>query len=58
MKEYCVDLDVTFSSRIYVTAKDEESAKAQAVLIMEKDPHYFTRGGAYVDTKVTDVWEN
>lgn len=56
MKHYCVDLDVTFSSRLYVTAKDEESARAQALLLMNNNPHYLTRMGAHVNTEVTDAW--
>lgn len=55
-REYCVDMDVTFSARLHVYAKDEESAKAQALKIMESDPRYHTRLGAYVDTQITDVY--
>lgn len=57
MKEYCVDLDVTFSTRMYVYAKDEESAKAQAVLLVDNDPRYHTRMGAHVSTDVIDIFE-
>ena len=57
MKEYMVDMDVTFSARMYVYANDEESAKAQAVKLMNADPRYNTRLGAHVDTVVTDVFE-
>lgn len=57
MKEYCVDLDVTFSTRMYVYAKDEESAKAQAVLLVDNDPRYHTRMGAHVSTDVVDIFE-
>jgi hypothetical protein len=56
MKEYCVDLDVTFSSRLHVFAKDEESAKAQALKLMEDNPYYLGRNGTYVSTEVTDAW--
>mgnify|MGYP003322355294 CR=1 FL=1 len=56
IREYCVDMDVTFSARLYVYAKDEESAKVQALKIMEGDPRYHTRLGAYVDTQITDVY--
>lgn len=58
MKEYCVDLDVTFSARMYVYAKDEESARAQAVAQMDTDPRYHTRMGAHVSTEVTDAYIN
>lgn len=56
MKEYMVDMDVTFSARMYVYANDEESAKAQALKQMNADPRYNTRWGAHVDTRVTDVF--
>lgn len=56
MRQYCVDMDVTFSARMYVFAEDEESARAQALLMMEQDPRYHTRFGAYVNTEITDVW--
>lgn len=56
MKHYCVDLDVTFSSRLYVTARDEESARAQALALMNENPHYLTRFGAHVCSEVTDAW--
>ena len=57
MKEYMVEMDVTFSARMYVYANDEESAKAQAVKLMNADPRYNTRWGAHVNTEVTDVFE-
>ena len=58
MKEFYVDLDVTFSKRMYVYAKDEESAKAQAIDLLEKDPHYYTRMGAYISTDVIEIGIN
>jgi hypothetical protein len=57
MKKYCVDMDVTFSARMYVEAVSKEQAKRKAVSDMEKDPRYHTRWGAYVDTAVTDIYE-
>jgi hypothetical protein len=57
MKKYCIDMDVTFSARMYVEAESEEQAKRKAVNDMEKDPRYHTRWGAYVDTEVTDIYE-
>ena len=57
MKHYCVDMDVTFSSRIYVYAKDEESAKSIALNQMNNDPYYNTRMRAWVGTEVIDVFE-
>ena len=50
-------MDVTFSARMYVEAESEEQAKRKAVSDMEKDPRYHTRWGAYVDTAVTDIYE-
>ena len=58
MKEFYVDLDVTFSTRMYVYAEDEESARAQAVLLVDNDPRYHTRMGAHVSTDVIDIFEN
>lgn len=58
MKEYCVDMDVTFSARMYVTAKDEEQAKSIALAQMNSDPRYNTRFGAWVNTEVTDCYED
>lgn len=56
MKTYMVEMDVTFSARMYVYAQDEESAKVQALKIMNADPRCNTRWGAHVDTVVTDVF--
>ena len=56
MKEYMVDMDVTFSARMYVYANDEESARAQALKLMDADPRYHTRWGAHVNTEITDVF--
>ena len=50
-------MDVTFSARMYITAENEETAKQMAIEKMEKDPHYYTRFGAYVSTEVTDIFE-
>lgn len=55
MKEYTIDMDVTFSARMYVFANDAESAKAEAVKQMNADPRYNTRWGAHVETRVTDI---
>jgi hypothetical protein len=57
MKKFYVDLDVTFSTRMYVYAEDEESAKAQAVSLVDNDPRHHTRMGAHVSTDVTDIFE-
>lgn len=56
MKTYCIDMDVTFSARMYIEADDLESARAMAVDKMCANPHYHTRMGAHVSTKVTDAW--
>ena len=57
MKEFCVDMDVTFSARLYVYAKDEEQAKNIALAQMNSNPRYHTRFGAWVNTEVTDSYE-
>lgn len=57
MKEYCIDMDVTFSARMYIEAENEESARETAIEMMDKDPRYHTRWGAHVSTEVTDIFE-
>ena len=57
MKEFYVDLDVTFSTRMYVYAEDEESARSIAINKINDDPHYNTRNGCWVSTEVTDIFE-
>mgnify|MGYP003433723299 FL=1 len=57
MKTYCIDMDVTFSARMCIEADDLESAKKLAEERMNADPYYHTRNRAWVDTKVTDAWE-
>jgi hypothetical protein len=57
MKEYCVDMDVTFSARMYIKADNEETAKKIAMSRMNQDPRYHTRWGAHVNTEITDVFE-
>lgn len=56
MKTYCIDMDVTFSTRMYISAQDEESARKEALSRMIQDPHYHTRMGAHVNTEITDAW--
>lgn len=50
-------MDVTFSARMYIEADDLESAKRLAEERMNADPYYHTRNRAWVETKVTDAWE-
>ena len=56
MKTYCIDMDVTFSARMFIEADDLESAKKLAKGRMNADPRYHTRMGAHVSTEVTDAW--
>jgi hypothetical protein len=51
-------MDVTFSARMYVEARDIESAKKLAEKRMNADPRYHTRMGAHVSTEVTDAYED
>lgn len=54
-----VEMDVTFSVRMYeVEAESEEQAKTMAIEAINKDPRYYTRWGAHVNTEVTDVFED
>lgn len=57
MKTYCIDMDVTFSARMCIEADDLESAKKLAEERMNAEPYYHTRNRTWVDTKVTDAWE-
>lgn len=58
MKTFMVEMDVTFSARMYIEAESEEAAKAKAISDMNRDPRYHTRWGAHVDTEVTDIFED
>lgn len=57
MKEFMVEMDVTFSARMYIEADNEETAKKIALAKMKQDPRYHTRWGAHVNTEITDVFE-
>lgn len=57
MKTYCIDMDVTFSARMYIEADDLESAKRLAKGRMNADPYYHTRNRVWVETEVTDAYE-
>ena len=56
MKTYCIDMNVTFSARMYVEARDIESAKKLAEKRMNADPYYHTL--TWVATEVTDAYED
>ena len=58
MKNYCVDIDITMSVRVYVDAKDNESAEEKASELVKKDPYYYSKDGTYVTHEVTDVSES
>lgn len=58
MKEFTIEMDVTFSARMYIEANDLETAKKIAVEQMWNDPRYHTRNGAMVDAVITDAWED
>ena len=57
MKKFYVDLDVTFSRRMYVYAKDEETARVKAMAIAEDDTYSFARKYTHVSTEITDIFE-
>lgn len=59
MKNYCVDVDITISKRIYVDAENEEEAKKIVDEKVKKYPHYYyTKADAYVSHEITDVCED
>lgn len=49
-------MNVTFSARMYVEARDIESAKKLAEKRMNADPYYHTL--TWVATEVTDAYED
>lgn len=58
MATYYVDMDVTFSTHMWVDADTEEQAREMALAMMEKDPYYHTRNRCHLDTKITDIYED
>lgn len=56
-REYCIEMDVTFATRVYVYATDVDSAKSQAKTLIENDPFYHSRYGWYLDNHITEVYE-
>lgn len=58
MATYYVDMDVTFSARMWVDADTEDQARKIAFFEMASDPHYHTRNGCHIDTTITDIFED
>lgn len=58
MKEFMIEMDVTFSARMHIEASTEAEAKKIATERMWADPRYHTRMGAIVDVTVTDCFED
>lgn len=57
MKEYAVDVDVTYSARVYVKAESEEEAREIADRIYKNNP-YTGRGTQwYIYHEIVDVTE-
>lgn len=59
MKQYEVDVDITVSKRIFVSASNEEEAKRKANEFLKKDPYYYARTlDAVVGHEIIDVNED
>lgn len=57
-KEYLVDVDVTISIRMYVTAQNEQEAEKKAKMEIILDPMYHAyHRGHYVGMEVVEVYE-
>lgn len=57
MKTYLIDVDITFSRRVEVTASSEEEARTIFEQKMKNNPYDYIRGGYYVDHEITEVEE-
>lgn len=57
MKEYLVDMDVTISVRIWVSANNEDAATKKALDMVEQEPYYHIQRGAFVNAVVVDTFE-
>ena len=57
-KMYFVDMDVTISVRMWVSADSEEYAQREAIERIECDTMYYAQRGAYVGAEVTDCYED
>lgn len=57
-KMYYVDMDVTLSVRMWVSADSEEYAQREALERIKRDTIYYVQHGAYVDAEVTDSYED
>lgn len=57
MKNYCVDVDITLSARIYVEAENEQEAREIALKSAERAPWYHVSNGAFVEAEITDAYE-
>jgi hypothetical protein len=57
MKEYAVDVDVTYSARVYVKAESEEEASEIADRIYKNNPYAGRGTQCYVSHEIVDVNE-
>lgn len=57
MKHFAVDIDITMSCRIELSAETEEEAKKKAEKKVTEDAYYYARNGHYVKHDVEAVNE-
>ena len=56
MKEYIVDIDITMSKRISISAENEEKARELALKQVNESPYFeVSHDTLFVGAKVTDV---
>lgn len=55
---YYIDMDVTLSVRMWVSADSEEEAQKEALGRIKRDTIYCAQHGAYVGAEVTDCYED
>lgn len=56
MKEYCVSVDITMATHLYVEAENEEEAKRMVEEKIKKSPFYYaSKADAHVGSEIVDV---
>lgn len=58
MKTYYIDMDVTMSVRMWVSADCESQARDIAMESIEIEPHFHVQKGAFVGAEITECMED
>jgi hypothetical protein len=56
-KEYCVDLDMMVSVRVWVEASNEEEARKAAMDKVDANYQSYLKSGIYLDCEVSEIEE-